>query len=266
MKLLRALCFLQFSIAAFAADGNLPLSDGEQLTYRVAWGIFGNAGEIKIAADAKENSPTPHLSVTTSTRTRGVLGKLFPFQGRGESIFNLETGRLLQLTETSEGGKKRTNTAMEFDYGASEARFTDHLEASRSRTLELPPGGSPLDLIMSLVQTRSWDMRPGDKRDINVAFEKEIYQLTVHALGYERVDTRLGRFKALLLEPRMEKTPPKGMFKRGSKAFVWIAQDDPRRLPVKFEVEFKFGVGVATLNDYQPPGSALAPSDKAEEP
>jgi hypothetical protein len=51
----------------------------------------------------------------------------------------------------------------------------------------------------------------------------------------------------------MDKTPPKGMFKRGSAVRVWIAQNDPRRLPVKFEVELKFGSGVATLVAYQPP-------------
>jgi hypothetical protein len=53
----------------------------------------------------------------------------------------------------------------------------------------------------------------------------------------------------------MDKTPPKGMFKRGSAVRVWIAQNDPRRLPVKFEVELKFGSGVATLVAYQPPAS-----------
>ena len=54
----------------------------------------------------------------------------------------------------------------------------------------------------------------------------------------------------------MEKTPPKGMFKRGSSVHVWISQDG-QRLPVRFEVEFKFGAGISTLVHYEPPtGSA----------
>jgi hypothetical protein len=36
---------------------------------------------------------------------------------------------------------------------------------------------------------------------------------------------------------------------------VWIAQDDERHLPVMFEVEFKFGAGIAFLESYQPPGA-----------
>ena len=73
-------------------------------------------------------------------------------------------------------------------------------------------------------------------------FEDEFYELTIHALGYDTVTTPLGTFNTLVLEPRMDKTPPKGMFKRGSTARVWISQDG-RRLPVRFKVEFKFGAG-----------------------
>ena len=63
---------------------------------------------------------------------------------------------------------------------------------------------------------------------------------------YEDLETSFGRFHTLVLEPRMDKTPPKGMFKRGSSVRVWISQDE-RHLPVRFEVEFKMGTGVATL-------------------
>ena len=60
-------------------------------------------------------------------------------------------------------------------------------------------------------------------------------------------------FRTLVLVPRMEKTPPLGMFKRGSTVRVWIETDDDRHLPVRFEVGFRFGVGTATILDYKPP-------------
>ena len=64
----------------------------------------------------------------------------------------------------------------------------------------------------------------------------------------------------------MEKTPPKGMFKRGSAVHVWISQDD-QKLPVRFEVEFKFGAGVATLLHYEPPtdgSQSAAPAESSK--
>ena len=98
----------------------------------------------------------------------------------------------------------------------------------------------------------SWDLKPGQSRDALVIHEDDFYLITVHAVGYEEVRTPLGEFKTLVLEPRMEKTPPKGMFKRSAAVRVWISQDE-RRLPVKFQLEFKFGAGVASLSHYQPP-------------
>jgi hypothetical protein len=43
------------------------------------------------------------------------------------------------------------------------------------------------------------------------------------------------------------------MFRRGSTVRVWIETDDDRRLPVRFEVGFRFGTGTASLIEYQPP-------------
>ena len=74
----------------------------------------------------------------------------------------------------------------------------------------------------------------------------------VRAVRREKVKTPLGEYDTLVLEPRMEKTPPKGMFKRGANVRVWVSRDDAR-LPVRFQVEFKVGTGVATLVKYTPP-------------
>jgi hypothetical protein len=245
--------------AATAARAELALRPGEELTFRVAWGIFGNAGEIKIRAETEMNDGKRFLVVTTTTSTQGVLRRLFPFQAQAESIYDMGTQRITVHTESSASNKKKTNLALEFDYVNSVMKFTDFMNSAKNKVVPIPPG-SPNDLISSLVLTRNWDLKPGEKRDLNVFFEDDLYELTLYALQYEQVKTRMGTFNTLVYEPRMEKTPPKGMFKRGSEVHVWISQDG-QRLPVRFEVEFKFGAGIATLIDYQPPPGEAAPAE-----
>jgi hypothetical protein len=252
--------FLLLATTTFAA-AEPALRDGEALTFRVGWGVFYHAGEIRIAAEStRPAGGPPLLRVTTSTETKGLARALYKFEGSAEALLDAGSGRLLTNSEMTKQPNKETNSAVTFDYARSTANYVSTTNPDKNATLPVPPG-DPLDLIMSLVQTRLWELKPGEQRDALVLFDNEFYDLTIHAERYEEVRTPLGTFNTLVLEPRMEKTPPKGMFKRGSAVRVWISQDE-QRLPVKFQVEFKFGAGVATLIRYQPPAIARAPEGK----
>lgn len=253
---LPAILLLSLIALPATADTRLAVRDGEMFTYKVSWAVVAGAGEIKFSASNDASGPTPQLRVTTTTATRGFARWLLAFDAKATSLFDARTGRLLSLSEFSEQRSKRSEHAVAFDYTAMQALYTVPDPTEKPRPLPVP-AGDPMDLITQLVQTRSWDLKPGEKRDALVLFDDEFYELTIYAARYEDVETSLGMFKTLVLEPRMEKTPPKGMFKRGSTVRVWISQDE-QRLPVRFEVEFKIGTGIATLTHYQPPSSAKA--------
>lgn len=243
----------------------LALRDGEQMTFRVGWGLFAKAGKIVITAHEENIEGAARLRVITTTSTGGILKAFFPFEARNEAVFDLHTGLLLSTVETSRSKRKTTRQALVFDQVNRTATYTNDIEPHKNTVLELPPG-APMDLIMSLVQTRDWQLQPGEKRDALVIFDDDLYELTLHALPQESLSTPLGKFDTVPLEPRMEKTEPKGMFKRGSTVRVWIAPGE-NPLPVRFEVEFKFGAGVATLVNYQPPvaaGQAKQPTAEDE--
>jgi len=246
---------------ALRAELPLPLQDGEQLTYRVSWAIVPGAGEIKISAHHETAGPEPRLVVTTTTATRGIARWLLPFTANADSVFDLQTGHLVSLRERNETREKTTEHSVSFNYATREANYVSIEGEGKSQVIPIP-AGDPTDLIMGLLQTRSWDLKPGQKRDALVLFDHEFYELTIHMARYENVRTPLGTFKTIVMEPRMDKTPPKGMFKRGAAVRVWISQDD-HRLPVKFEVVFNIGTGTATLTSYQaPPPAQRTASEK----
>lgn len=260
MRLILAL-FLLATLPA-GADTHLALKDGEAFTYKVSWAVIPGAGVIAITAQTDTTGPVPRLKVLTTTATRGFARWLLPFDAKAESFFDARTGRLLTHTESTQQPDKQSEHSVVFDYTAARALYSIPGSADAPRPIVLP-AGDPMDLITSLVQTRAWDLKVGEKRDMLVIFDDEFYELTIHAARTEEVRTSLGKFNTVVLEPRMEKTAPKGMFKRGSTVRVWIELDDDRRLPVKFEVEFKIGKGVATLTGYEPPALAKAPERKS---
>ena len=254
------LVFLALAVAAPAAVP-LPLQDGEKLTYRVSWAVVPGAGEIQISAQRDATSPTPRLVVKTTTATRKLARWLLEFDAEARSIFDLQTGQLVSLYEQSTQKGKKSEHTVTFNHPARQATYRASDEGNKPRVLAMP-AGDPLDLMMGLLQTRSWALTPGEKRDALILFDDDFYELTIHMARYEDVRTPLGTFKTIVLEPRMDKTPPRGMFKRGGSVRIWIAQDD-HRLPVKFEVMFKIGTGTATLESYQGPAPVVTPTGAA---
>lgn len=251
-------------VAALAVLASLPravageppavaLRDGESLTYNVRWGLIPTVGRIRISADAIRQGGESVLRVTTTTWTRGPARAVFPFDGRGESIYDAKSGLLLSSSEWSTYRNKEVKNSVIFDYVKMTATFTDDIHPEKSHVITIP-NEDPSDLILALINTRFWDLKPGASRDTLVIFEDQIYPLTIRPEpDPDTVFTAMGFFTAQVLVPRMEKTAPIGMFKRGSTVRVWIETDDARRLPVRFEVGFRFGTGTATLIEYQPP-------------
>ena len=237
---------------AVAGRGEIALHPGEELTYAVRWAVLPSAGEIRIAASEHHADGEPRLRITTTTSTRGLAKSLLTFEARSESIFDRESGQLLSLQESSVARSKQTDYRVRFDHAGRRAHFSGR-DSAAARELELP-AGDPADLITTLMKTRWWDLEVGQSRDVLVSFRDDFYDLTVHAVRRETVKTSLGAFDTLVLEPRMEKTPPKGMFKRGGNVRVWVSSDDAH-LPVRFQVDFKVGTGVATLVKYTAPAS-----------
>jgi hypothetical protein len=250
MRLTGLFSFLFFPTLSALAAPFVAIRDGESLTYKVSFAVFSHAGDIEISGQKITDKPD-HLAVTVDTRSRGFVRGLYEFDNKAVADIELSTGRLLRVVENGADPKRPIDSEFAIDYAKRTATFTDRVRTERSSQLTLPEGGDPIDLISALVQTRDWNLKPGEKRDLVVQFGRDFYPISIQAEGYEEVRTPLGKYRALVLVPKMEKNP-KGLFKRGGEVKVWIAQDGSR-LPVKMQLKLNFGAATLLLSKYQPP-------------
>lgn len=227
------------------------VQNGEKFTYKVGFAIFTHAGDITISGQSDTSTGHPLIRVTADTKSRGIVRGLYEFDNKAEALIDPETGRLLSVHESGADPKRATDSDFVIDYDKRVATYTDRVRPQRSGTVNLPEGGDPLDLISALVQTREWNLKVGEKRDLVVQFGRDLYAITITAEGYEDVRTPMGKYQTLVLVPRMEKNP-KGLFKRGGEIKVWIAQDGSR-LPVKMQLKLNFGSATLSLSGYEPP-------------
>ena len=244
-------------VSAARAMRPVALGENEEMDYSVSWAIIPGAGAITISGHPADSAGVPVVRVIAETSTRGVARLFLPFEARAESLFSTIDGRLLWFGESSRTRGKYDAHTVTFDYARGQAHYADQ----RTRDFAIPPGSFPTDLITCLIQSRQWNLKPGEVRDAEVLFEDKLYLLTVHAVGTETLMTRFGTVDTLILEPRMEKAPPMGIFKHGSPVRVWVTTDS-RRLPVRFTVQLPLGTGVASLVKYRPPSRGLAENRK----
>jgi hypothetical protein len=224
-------------------------ADGETFTYRVSWAVFRGAGRIVIAAHDDTLNGTPIVRVTVDTSSRGLVRAFYSYDDHAEAVMEKATGQIIVARDKSSGGKDASDSETTFDYAKRMASHVNRARPDRSGTFELPPG-DPIDLISCLIDTRTWDVKPGDKRAALVYFDRDVYPVTLTAEDYETVTTSLGTFKTLRLVPRMEHNP-KGIFAREGHIQVWVSQEPPK-LPVKMQLQLRLGTATLTLIKHDP--------------
>jgi hypothetical protein len=245
-----AALFLLSAGAAVAAPFT-AFRDGESFTYKISFAFFSKAGELDILARHDVHEGAEVVRVSTETSSRGVVRSLYKLDNKAEVVIDRRSGRMLFTKESGEDSKRPTDSETTFDYVKRLARHVDRVRPERTTDIPIPDG-DPLDLISALVQTRDWNLKPGEKRDALVHFGRDLYPLSIHAERYEEVRTPLGKYKALVLVPRMEEKNAKGLFKRGGEIKVWIAQDGSR-LPVKMQLKLKYGTASLVLSEHKEP-------------
>lgn len=234
--------------------------DGEVFTYKVGFAIFTHAGDLTIAAHDEKKDGVDIMRVTTDTRSRGIVRGLYAFDNQAAVTIEKATGRMLRVKESGADPKRATDTEITFDYDKRVAHYIDRVRTDRTADIPLPDG-DPVDLISALVQTRDWNMKPGDARDLLVQFGREFYPLTLKADSYEEVRALGKTFRTLLVIPRMEKDP-KGLFKKGGEIKVWIAQDSSN-LPIKMQLKLKVGSATLLLTEYKKTTAPESPAPPA---
>ncbi len=214
----------------------LAFKDGEQLTYRLKYGIF-SAAEANLRIEESpikfEGKPTYHIVI--DGKTAGSFDLFFKVRNRYESFIDRTTTLPYYYTENRREGKYRRIDKVIFDY--NEKKIT-------AQTGTFPFKGQVFDLPSAYYFARNLDLtkiKPGDELKLQYFSEKKVETLGITYMGKEDVTCDLGTFNCLKFCPSIM---PGRIFRKDSKLYLWITNDG-NRIPVKAQVEIL--VGTVTL-------------------
>ncbi|MHB8766718.1 MAG: DUF3108 domain-containing protein, partial [Deferrisomatales bacterium] len=136
-----------------------------------------------------------------------------------------------------------------FDPAAGVARYFK--AGAHQKDLPVPP--DVLDPLSCLYAYRLLDLPADQEARLDITDGKKLVSGTVTIRGRERVETPVGTFDTVLIEPRIEGIG--GIFRKspGARILIWVT-DDAWRRPVKLESEVVVGAFTAELSRLVHPG------------
>ncbi len=229
--------FHQFVFAQDLVKKNtLAFKDGEQLSYRLKYGIFTAAeANLKIEESAVKFDGKPTYHIVIDGKTAGSFDIFFKVRNRYESFIDHTTTLPYYYTENRREGKYRRSDKVVFDY--EDKKIT-------AQTGVFPFKGQVFDLPSAYYFARNLDLskiKPGDELKLQYFSEKKVETLGITYVGKEDITCDLGTFNCLKFCPSIV---PGRIFRKDSKLYLWITNDG-NRIPVKAQVEIL--VGTVTL-------------------
>jgi hypothetical protein len=215
---------------------SLAFKDGEQLSYRLKYGIFSAAeANLKIEESGIKFDGKPTYHIVVDGKTAGSFDVFFKVRNRYESYIDRTTTLPYYYTENRREGKYRRTDKVMFDHDNKKITAQTGTYSFKGMVFDLPSAYYfARNLDLSKIKT-------GDELTLQYFSEKKVETLGITYVGKENVKCSLGTFNCLKFSPTIV---PGRIFKEDSKLYLWITNDG-NRIPVKAQVEIL--VGTVTL-------------------
>lgn len=243
----------------------VPFEAGETLVYTVSW-LKIEGGEMTLVT-SRETSPdgVPVHRIRLSAVSNDYVSRFYPVDTRYETWVDARDFSPVRFEKHAREGRYVSDEVEEFD-------LTRRIAVWRNTKEIRDTGPIPerfQDVISSFYFMRTVPLVPGQDTRVDLYSRGKVYRLVVAVLAREKVETELGVFDALKVQPRMHDPASASSVDRNKgKLFLWFS-DDARRLPVMARTILPIGSVTARLTRVgaeapapPPPPPAPAPADR----
>lgn len=212
-----------------------PFGVGESLKFSVQYGpIKAGTAVLSVEGIEKVGNEECYRLVSTA-QSHVIFSPIYKVRDRVVSFVDV---RCL-LT-------RRTHKALrEKDYQVDQSVEWDHergkLIYHDGTTLDLMPGAR--DVLGAFYYVRTLPLEVGETIPVPAHDNKKSYPIVIKVVAEETIDTPLGRFDCIVVEPMLETD---GLFRRSGSLRVWMTRDE-ERLPVMMQSAVKVGAITAIL-------------------
>lgn len=244
-----------------APTASAPFAAGETLVYEVDWmGI--DVGSVTSKAEPIVLASTGHAAIHLSAAGSSNRSFSLFYSARGAEESWIDSSGLFSLgfVHDEHYGGQVDHQEWSMDYAAALAHRhrTRQKKSAAAVTTDLD-----VPLTMTNVQDeysatyfyRAFPLKAGQKLEMDVFQDKDMWKISVEALAKETIKVPAGTFDCLKVRPTATRN---GVALKKGEMTVWVT-DDAKRIPVKTQASTPFGKVNAVLTSWSQQG-APAPS------
>ena len=226
------------------------LVPGETLHYTILWfGLEVLRGELHVADAPTLHDGRPHLTLTASARSTGLVRTLFSVEDTLSALVDPQTVLPAQFDFALRHGGHRTAEVVTFDRAARRAVSTRpgaSAGAGPSAPLAIPPDAR--DLLSTYYYLRTVDVAEGQTITEEFVAQGKLWPLTATVRRRGLLTIPRGTFPAWEVEVE---TPWLEPYLHRRTLWLWVSED-AAHVPLMIRVKFSLGWLTALLDDCRP--------------
>lgn len=222
----------------------VPFHVGETLTYDVSWSAYVTAGTV--IATVKEKRPSLNSTayyIVAEARPTPLVGKLYTLYYKLDTLLDSYTLLPQRGSVYSEEGSRHRFKATSFDRAARKASYEVQIGSTSTRDFAVSPVVQ--DALSAVYVLRAIPIKTGDRMTMPVADNGANYKVQLDVGAPERIRSGIGELSAWKVKPSVFNALGQP---QGRNTALWISED-PRRLPLKVQVELPVGSFNLTLRE-----------------
>ena len=227
-----------------------PWMKGERLDYELRWG-FVTAGYASLEVKPRKDGKAEFLTFATANKT---INKFYPVN---DTVYTLVRNKGLMtdvFRKSLHEGKFHNKSLIRFDRDGKKAVLSDTVfkdpvkhRVKRSADTSVTIDGLEHSIMSAFYLVRSLPLKVGATSRFSAVSGKKRYELKVIVHGRESIETDLGTFNTIKVEPVLDGD---GIFNSSGRIFIWLT-DDEKRIPVLMQCEIKLGSIKAKITKIQ---------------
>jgi len=234
---MRNLCFILlfsflFSSSALADGSTVHKKKIEHLKYVIHYGfIRGGKASLKLKAEHYKGKEVHHLILTG--RTTGLTNSLYGVKDTYESYVDTETLLPVKAIRNIKEGSYRRYNELIFD------REKNKVYSKRSGVHDVVEGVHDIlsAFYFARIKLFNSDLVKGQNLKIDTYFSDEPFLLQFKFMGYETINSKIGRIKCYKFIPVVETGRA---FKEEDDMHIWISADE-NKVPVRVQFDLFIG-------------------------